>query len=165
MAKRRVTERGVRGGHTAADAGDSTVAVIEPQHAGDSLGARYETQLEAAEIVESGLPFAAIARFQRASGLTFDRIKQVARISEGTFARRKRAGRLSSDESERLLRVSRLFELAVALYDGDQPAARQWLDTPIPALNNQRPLDLARTEPGARSVEDLIGRIGHGVVS
>ena len=49
--------------------------------------------------------------------------------------------------------------------EGDYQGAREWLETPIPALANQRPLDLARTEPGAREVEDLIGRIEHGVVS
>ena len=144
---------------------ESTVAVVEPAYPDDSLGARYETQLEAARIIEAGLPFSAIAHFQRASVLTLDRIKQVARLSEGSFARRKRTGHLSSDESERLLRVSRLFELAVGLFDGDRDGARLWLDTPIPSLNDHRPLDLAQTEPGAREVEDLIGRISHGVVS
>jgi putative toxin-antitoxin system antitoxin component (TIGR02293 family) len=44
-------------------------------------------------------------------------------------------------------------------------SARQWLETAIPSLENHRPLDLAATEPGAREVEDLIGRIEHGVVS
>jgi putative toxin-antitoxin system antitoxin component (TIGR02293 family) len=121
--------------------------------------------LEAAAFVRAGLPFSAVGRFQRASGFTLDRVKRAVRISEGTFARRKRSGRLSPAESERLLRVSRLFERAAALYDGDRDGAREWLETPIPALGDQRPLDLAQTEPGAREVEDLIGRIEHGVVS
>jgi putative toxin-antitoxin system antitoxin component (TIGR02293 family) len=64
-----------------------------------------------------------------------------------------------------LLRLSRLFERAVSLYDGDRDEARQWLETPIPALDDEPPLELARTEPGAREVDDLIGRIEHGVVS
>jgi putative toxin-antitoxin system antitoxin component (TIGR02293 family) len=63
------------------------------------------------------------------------------------------------------MRLGRVFERATSLHDGDQSSARQWLETPIPSLGNQRPLDLAQTEPGAREVEDLIGRIEHGVVS
>lgn len=141
------------------------VELVNCQQPGISVGAPYQTLLQAVKLVECGLPFGAIARLQAASGLTLDRIKQVVRISEGSFARRKQAGRLSQDESERLLRIGRVFEQATSLHDGDQASARQWLETPIPALGNLRPLDLAQTEPGAREVEDLIGRIEHGVVS
>jgi putative toxin-antitoxin system antitoxin component (TIGR02293 family) len=132
---------------------------------GTSIGSPYDSHLAAAALVQAGLSFAAIGRLQKSSGLTLDRIKQVVRISEGSFARRKQSGRLSQDESERLLRLSRVFERAIQLFDGDQAGALQWLETPIPALGDNRPLDLARTEPGAREVEDLIGRIEHGVVS
>jgi len=132
--------------------------------AGESVGVRYRSHLEAARIVNHGMPFRAVGRFQKASGLTLEEIKQAARISEGSFSRRRQSGRLSQEESERLLRVSSLFEKAEELF-GDRDEARQWLQTPIPALGDQRPLDLAQTEPGAREVEDLIGRIGHGVIS
>jgi putative toxin-antitoxin system antitoxin component (TIGR02293 family) len=132
---------------------------------GDSIGARYASFLEASKLIESGLPFSAFDRLRQTSGLTLDRIKQVAHISEGSFSRRKRTGRLSFDESHAILRLSRVFECATSLYDGDRESARQWLETPIPALDNRRPLDLAATEPGAREVENLIGRIEHGIVS
>lgn len=39
----------------------------------------------------------------------------------------------------------------------------QWLQTPQPGLADQQPLAFARTEIGARAVEDLIGRLEHGV--
>ena len=138
---------------------------VDAGHAGSSLGVRYGSFLEAARLVHGGLPFSAVGNLQRASGFTLARIKEIARISEGAFARRKQIGRLSQDVSERLLRVSRLFERAVSLFNGEQEAARQWLETPLPVLDGQRPLDMAQTEPGAREVEDLIGRIEHGVVS
>jgi putative toxin-antitoxin system antitoxin component (TIGR02293 family) len=138
---------------------------IQSHHPGDSLGLRYGNLLEAVKLIEAGLPMSALLHFQRASGLTLERLKQSVRISEGSFARRKKSGRLSPDESERLLRIARIFERATALYDGDQDGAREWLETAIPSLGNQRPLDLAQTEPGAREVEDLIGRIEYGVVS
>lgn len=141
------------------------VESINYKQPGDNIGVRYDTQLQAAKLVQSGLPFGAVERFHKASGLTLDRIKQAAGISEGSFARRKKSGRLSQQESERMVRLGRVFDHAASLYDGDQIGAREWLETPIPALGNQRPLDLAQTEPGAREVEDLIGRIAHGIVS
>ena len=63
------------------------------------------------------------------------------------------------------LRHRPAFERAVELFDGDREGARQWLETPIPALQDQRPLELVKSEPGAREVEDLIGRIEHGIIS
>src|SRR5438046_1072585 len=109
---------------------------------GQGIGARYQTHLQAAKIVVSDLPLAAISRFQKASGLTLERIKEVTRLSDGSLHRRKRSGRLSQEESERLLRLSRIFEHAALLHNGDRAAATQWLETPIPALGRQRPLDM-----------------------
>lgn len=162
----RTRKAGVREKRVPAWADDlSDVEAINCKKPGDSIGSRYDTALEAVKLVQSGLPFNAIERFHRTSGLTRQRIKQLARLSDGSLARRKQGGRLSMEESERLMRLGRVFERATALYDGDQNSARQWLETPIPALGNQRPLDLSQTEPGAREVEDLICRIEYGVVS
>jgi len=141
------------------------VTLIDQTERGDSLGIKYKTLLEADKLVKAGLSVAAIKRMGAASGWSMAEIKKLARISEGTFARRKQAGRLSQEESERLLRLSHLFERAVGLYAGDQIGARQWLQTPIAALGNRSPVDIAQTEPGAREVDDLIGRIEHGIVS
>jgi putative toxin-antitoxin system antitoxin component (TIGR02293 family) len=132
---------------------------------GASIRSPYRSFLEAAELVRAGLPVGAVGRLQQASGLTKERIKKVARISEGSLARRKKSGRLSEAESERLLRVSRVVEKAIALHGGDRGAAGRWLEVALPVLGGLSPLDLARTEPGAREVEELIGRIEHGVVS
>ena len=104
-----------------------------------------------------------LQQFQRSSGLSAAVIADLVRIPPRTLARRKSAGRLSPDESERLLRVSTLFAKAVALFEGDTGAARQWLASPKKALGGEVPLDFARTEVGAREVEALIGRLEHGV--
>jgi putative toxin-antitoxin system antitoxin component (TIGR02293 family) len=77
--------------------------------------------------------------------------------------RRKASGRLQPDESERLLRISSVFERALELFEGDVQRARRWLSTPSKELDGTSPLDFARTEIGAREVEDLIGRLEHGV--
>ncbi len=75
------------------------------------------------------------------------------------------SGRLAPDESERLLRVSMLFEKAVDLFDGDVAEATRWLRSPQRGLGGPSPLEFARTEVGAREVENLIGRLEHGVIS
>jgi putative toxin-antitoxin system antitoxin component (TIGR02293 family) len=69
----------------------------------------------------------------------------------------------SPQESERLLRISGVFERAVELFEGDIAAAVTWLTTPQKSLGRHSPLIYARTEVGAREVENLIGRLEHGV--
>lgn len=130
-----------------------------------NFGIELITPLAAAELVKAGLPFGAIGKFHKASGFSLGQIKRLAHLSEGTLARRRRSGRFSPQESERLLRLFRIFNRAAALHNDDHPAARQWLETPIPALDNQKPIELSETEPGAHAVEDLIGRIEHGIIS
>jgi len=104
-------------------------------------------------------------RFHKASGLAIGRIADLVGIPPRTLMRRKAAGRLRSDESERLLRVARVFEQAVELFEGDTDAARRWLITARKELDEHAPLEYARTEIGAREVEDLMGRLEHGVFS
>lgn len=71
--------------------------------------------------------------------------------------------RLSTAESDRLVRLARLFAAAEALHEGNTDAARRWMESPKTALGGVTPLAYARTEVGAREVENLIGRLEHGV--
>jgi putative toxin-antitoxin system antitoxin component (TIGR02293 family) len=57
---------------------------------------------------------------------------------------------------------TRLISRASDLF-GSEDAARDWLDTAQPGLDGQVPLEVARTEAGAREVEALLHRIEHGV--
>ena len=63
------------------------------------------------------------------------------------------------------LRASRVFAKALELFEGDRDAASKWMIRPLPALGGEAPIDVARTEFGARQVENLAGRIEHGVYS
>jgi len=85
-------------------------------------------------------------------------------MSSSTLGRRKNENRLKTDESERLLRIARLFELAVRVL-GEEDAARKWLLAPRAVFGSATPLERASTEVGARQVEDVLGRIEFGVYS
>lgn len=68
-----------------------------------------------------------------------------------------------ADQFDRLSRVSKVFERTLELFEADAATARAWLGHPQRALGGAVPLDLLGTELGARQVEDLIGRLEHGV--
>ena len=130
---------------------------------GRTLGLKAESSGELIRQVGKGFSFHLLAAFESRSGISLAEIASIIGIPPRTLARRKSSGRLNSDESEKLLRLSSVFEQAVELFEGDETEARQWLTTGKKSLENQTPLAYARTELGAREVENLIGRLEHGV--
>ncbi|MEX2048874.1 MAG: antitoxin Xre-like helix-turn-helix domain-containing protein [Gemmatimonadota bacterium] len=122
----------------------------------------YESR-ELHDKVEQGLPFEALERLRRALDLPASRFAELVKIPPRTLARRKDAKRLQPDESDRLVRLSKIVGLAIQLFEGGLEDARAWLLTPQPALGNTVPLEFAASEVGAREVENLIGRLEHGI--
>jgi putative toxin-antitoxin system antitoxin component (TIGR02293 family) len=129
------------------------------------LGLQTLETLELLEQVEAGLSYRAFERFQRSTDLTTQELASLVQIKPRTLMRRRAEGKLSAEESDRLLRASRVFGRALALFDGDLAAARAWFGSPAPALGGRTPLEAAATDVGAREVENLVGRLEHGVFS
>lgn len=48
---------------------------------------------------------------------------------------------------------------------GDSQKAKAWLATPNRALGQRRPLDLMGDSEGCRQVDEILGRIDHGIFS
>ena len=118
-----------------------------------------------AQRVEEGLPVAEVVQFAKHAGFTNDELARLIQIPPRTYARRVAArGRLKVTEGERAVRLIRLFERAKQVFGTDENT-RGWFNAQILALGGKTPLEFAQTEPGAREVENLIGRIEHGVFS
>lgn len=128
-----------------------------------TLGIEAREAIGLVRQIQAGLPYRRLARFQKATALPWERVARLVAIPPRTLTRRQHEGRLRPDESDRLWRASAIFDMAVDLFEGDAAAARQWLLTPQAGLGGAVPLDLTSTEVGAREVENLIGRLEHGV--
>ena len=127
------------------------------------IGVKAKNPVDLVKHVEKGLAFSAVEALQEQMNLATKEIARLLDIKFRTFLRRKEAGRLQPAESDRVLRTSRLFARAQDLFDGDREAARGWLMTPQRALGGAIPLEIAKTEVGAREVEKIIGRLEQGV--
>src|ERR1041384_6031982 len=127
------------------------------------VGVKVKNSVELIKHVERGLAFTAVEALQQQMDLATREMAHLLDIKFRTFLRRKEAGRLQSAESDRVLRASRLFARAQDLFDGDQVAARGWLMKPQRALGGAIPLEIAKTEVGARGRERIIRRPGRGV--
>ena len=118
---------------------------------------------ENAARVEEGVPVTELVAFGRETGFTVDELAELVQIPSRTYARRVASkARLSLPEGERAVRVMRLYDHAKELF-GTHDNTREWLNSELPALGWRTPLSFARTEQGAREVENLIGRIEHGI--
>lgn len=115
--------------------------------------------------IRGGLHFRAVKFLEVGLAATQKEIAQVLTIPQSTLTRRKAEGRLHGGESDRAVRFAQLKDSALALMQGNNDAAIAWLRTPLDILGGETPLQHATTELGARDVEDLIGRIRHGVFS
>lgn len=120
---------------------------------------------EVIEKVRAGLAYSELEVLQAALGLPMERLAALVGLSRATLQRRKKSdGALSAIQSDRVVRLARLTGKAVEVLESEADA-RQWLTVPQHGLGGATPLDYADTEVGAREVENLLGRIEHGVFS
>lgn len=119
---------------------------------------------ELKEWIREGLPFASLEKVMSRFELNRDEVSNVLDLPSRTLARRKQERRLRPDESDRLFRLARIAGQATEVL-GTEESASRWLHTPNRALGGERPLELLDTDLGTRQVEDLLGRIEHGVHS
>lgn len=111
------------------------------------------------EALRAGLSRGAFERLREVLGVTNERLARVVLIPIRTLARRDH---FKPDESERILRVASAFQRTLDLMEDLEPA-RQWFLTPKRALSDWTPLEYCDSDPGAREVEHLLGRLEHGV--
>jgi putative toxin-antitoxin system antitoxin component (TIGR02293 family) len=140
-------------------------SVREASFRGHSVGMKTANTAQVIKAIKKGLPYDAVIKLQKESGFPVEQIAEVVQVPLRTLARRKKAGRLAPDESERLLRFGFIFDKTLELFDGDQAAAQHWLNSPAKSFGGETPLVMLQTEIGAREVDDLLGRLEHGVFS
>ncbi|MGV3661006.1 MAG: type II toxin-antitoxin system Xre/ParS family antitoxin [Prosthecobacter sp.] len=114
--------------------------------------------------LKTGLPVTELDDLRDTLGLPLERVAGMLGISKATLHRRKAAGRLDVSESDRVVRFARLMGSAINVLESEENA-RRWLASPQVGLGGAVPLEYAETEVGAREVENLLGRIEHGVYS
>jgi len=110
-----------------------------------------------------GLPYSALTKFELESGLERKQLATLLAVGPRTLDRRQKQKKLQPEESDRLYRIASLYRSALELFNGDRDATIRWMAAPRPALSGETPLELARTEVGAKRVETLIRQLERGV--
>lgn len=113
-----------------------------------------------ARAVELGFPTVTLSALAE-HGVTDREIARLI-INPRTLAHRRAKGqRLTVEESDRAARVARTVALAERTF-ANRDKANRWLHKKLLTLDDLRPIDLIRTNAGARLVEDALIRIAWG---
>jgi putative toxin-antitoxin system antitoxin component (TIGR02293 family) len=127
-------------------------------------GRAAPTSTELRDRIRQGLPYRSLESVRERLGLSVPEAGDVLHMPIRTMARRRQSRKLDPDESDRLYRIARIAGQAVSVF-GAEDKATTWLQRPNRALNGELPIRLLDTDVGARQVEDILGRIEHGIVS
>lgn len=114
------------------------------------------------ETVEAGVSVATMASFVASSGLQFAEIYDVVIPARTLKHRRSRRESLTRDESDKLARLIRIYDHAVRVL-GEKEKALHWLRKPLRRFAGRSPLEMLRTEFGARMAEEMLGQMDHGM--
>ena len=127
-----------------------------------SIGIQTQNIDEMIVILKQGLPADAFDRLRDRLNVSDNLLSSIVQISKRTLNRRRQDGRLKTDESERVLRIARVYDKALEVFESEE-AVEGWLKKPARGLGRKVPLEYSDTDLGAQEVVNLLGRIEHGV--
>lgn len=116
-----------------------------------------------AEVVREGLPYASLTAVMEQYGISRETLCTILHLSGRSLLRRKEQGRLAPDESDRLYRLARVIAHANRVFEDPEESA-DWIRSPNRALGKEPPLALLDTDIGVQQVDEVLGRIEHGIV-
>lgn len=125
---------------------------------------RIQEAQELGDEVRQGFPYETLEAVGERLRISRDELSEALQVPLRTLTRRKKDRRLKPDESDRLARLARIAAHAIDVLE-DEDKAASWLRTPNRALGGSTPLKMLDTDLGARQVEEVLGRIEHGIFS
>ena len=129
----------------------------------DGVGLHVRSDTDLAGAVAGGFKVKAIDAL-RENGVTESEVGSLIIKARTLSHRRAHGGRLTIDESDRAARVARGLVLAERAF-ASRHKAHRWLHRGLGSLSGQTPMDLIRTDAGARVVESLLARIAWGAAA
>ncbi len=125
------------------------------------LGTKHlQTDGDLARLVEARLPVSSIESLS-SHGLTDAEIYTYIHPRRTLVHRRSKHEALTHDESDKAVRLARIAALAEEVFGEDEKANR-WLRKPKQRFEGRSPLEVLKTEAGARLVEEMLLQLDYG---
>jgi putative toxin-antitoxin system antitoxin component (TIGR02293 family) len=128
-----------------------------------TLGTEVSSEADLARIVECGIRLTVLGHVAKA-GFSKQEIERYVVPARTLRHRRARRERLSVEESDRVVRLTRVQALAEDVF-GNVAKANTWLRQELGIIDNKSPLEVARTDSGARLIEQLLAKLDWGAAA
>lgn len=96
-------------------------------------------------------------------GVTLKELAPLLQLSESTLHRLRRQTSINKHTAERFDLLTAIVQHGLRVYGGDQQALQNWLRYPLGELDGRTPLETLTTIAGFTQVDDVLGRIEHGI--
>ncbi len=128
----------------------------------------WQTQsLENVDLIavsRNGISAAQLEALQKSTGLENHHLARILQVTTRTLQNKKGSDKMSISVTEKALKLSRLYQNGYFTF-GDKSNFKAWMRSPVLALNNKTPLSYLDTQFGFELVEQILGRIAHGIIS
>lgn len=122
--------------------------------------ASLHSDRDLARLVHERLPLTSVESLS-SHGMTDEEIYTFILPRRTLAHRRTRHESLTHDESDRAVRIARITFLAEEVF-GDEAKAARWLRKAKSRFEGRSPMEMLRTEAGARLVEEMLLQLDYG---
>jgi putative toxin-antitoxin system antitoxin component (TIGR02293 family) len=131
---------------------------------GSKLGiSSLRSDRDLARLVDERLPLTSVESLST-HGMSDEEIYSFIVPRRTLVHRKTRHESLTHDESDRAVRIARITSLAEEVF-GDDAKASRWLRKAKTRFEGRSPLEMLRTEAGARLVEEMLLQLDYGLVA
>jgi putative toxin-antitoxin system antitoxin component (TIGR02293 family) len=114
-------------------------------------------------VVRKGISPKEFEHVQKSTSFSTLQWARLLQLSERTLQRYRDENKVFQPvQSERILDIALLYDYGIDVFE-DKDNFEAWLNSKIPALGNQQPIDLLDTQFGIQLVKDQLTRIAHGI--
>lgn len=96
------------------------------------------------------------------TGLNLTEFSSLLPVSRRTIEKAKDKDLLSPAVSDRVLQIGALYQHGSQVLGS---SFKEWLNSPLISLGSKKPIEFINNDTGISMINDLLGRIEHGVYS
>ncbi|MBK9256941.1 MAG: DUF2384 domain-containing protein [Saprospiraceae bacterium] len=121
-----------------------------------------DISLASVKFARDGVTVAYMWSIAEKLGLSLQDISYVLHVSVRTIQRFQPTDKLDSDASSKVIQLASLLKFGTDVF-GDEASFRTWLRSGLQVFEDKSPLELLDTPFGFQLVEQVLGRIEHGI--
>lgn len=124
----------------------------------------HMSSFEKMEVVREGISKKDLESLKSKVALDYTELAKALSVTRATLINKKKNEKFNMALSEKILDLADLYAFGFEVFE-DEDAFRSWMDTPLQALNFEKPSSFIDNQFGRQEVRNLIGRIAYGVHS